>query len=370
MTPAKTRLDLVSQEYKRDPFPSYARLHRESPVVKADMPLIGTVWVIVPHADVTTLLKDKARFVQEPQNAGRRHRVGTGWWTPRFLKALTDNMLGRDEPAHRRLRGLVDKAFSRRGVEELRPVLLETGMLPMTEPETIVVLDTAAGLVTATAACRDGKCERVTLDFVPSFVEHFDHPLELQGEGTLKVDVAFGGCYFAFVDAAALGFAIKPEEARDLVAMGTKIREAAREQIHVRHPLVEGFDQVEYALFCAREGRDIRNGNIIFPGRMDRSPCGTGTAARLAALHARGELTAGEEISSRSIIDSEFRAQVTGVTMVGRRKAVTTRLSGRAWIYGLYTLGVDPSDPYQTGYMLADTWGEGVSGLSASTKTP
>lgn len=249
-------------------------------------------------------------------------------------------------------------------------VLLETGMLPMTEPETIVVLDTAAGLVTATAACRDGKCERVTLDFVPSFVEHFDHPLELQGEGTLKVDVAFGGCYFAFVDAAALGFAIKPEEARDLVAMGTKIREAAREQIHVRHPLVEGFDQVEYALFCAREGRDIRNGNIIFPGRMDRSPCGTGTAARLAALHARGELTAGEEISSRSIIDSEFRAQVTGVTMVGRRKAVTTRLSGRAWIYGLYTLGVDPSDPYQTGYMLADTWGEGVSGLSASTKTP
>lgn len=241
-------------------------------------------------------------------------------------------------------------------------VLLETGALPMVEPETVVVLDTPAGLVRATAGCRNGKCERVSLDMFPSFVEHLDHPLELEGHGTLLVDVAFGGCYFALVDASRLGFSITSDEARDLVELGTRIGRAAKEQIAVRHPLVASFDDVEYALFCGRDGRNIRNGNVIYPGRMDRSPCGTGTAARLAVLHARGALPAGMEIEARSIIDSRFKAEVTGATKVGNRNAVTTRLTGRAWIYGIYALGIDPSDPYQLGYTLSDTWGESVAG--------
>ncbi len=116
-----TKLDIVSPDYKRDPFATYARLHDSVPTVKIDMPLIGPVWMVVPHDGVVTMLKDNARFVQEPQNAGRRNRLGISWWTPHFLKRLTENMLGRDQPAHRRLRGLVDKAFSRRGVEDLRP---------------------------------------------------------------------------------------------------------------------------------------------------------------------------------------------------------------------------------------------------------
>ena len=239
-------------------------------------------------------------------------------------------------------------------------VLLETGILPMTEPETVVVLDTAAGLVTATAACAGGKCESVALDFMPSFVERLDCPLELDGEGTIRIDVAFGGCYFALVDARALGFSVSADEARDLVALGIRIRRAAQEQITVRHPLAGSFDRIEYPLFCAGEGAGLRNGNVLYPGRMDRSPCGTGTAARLAVLHARGRLGVGETVEARSIIGSRFTAAITGTTAVGDRPAVTTRIAGRAWIYGLCTLGIDPSDPFQRGYRLSDTWGESV----------
>ncbi len=167
-------------------------------------------------------------------------------------------------------------------------VLLETGILPMSEPETTVVLDTPAGLVTATAACRDGKCERVSLDFVPSFAEHLDHPVEVEGLGTVSVDVAYGGCYFALIDAKALGFAITPDEARDMVDAGTKIQRAANAQITVAHPEAPELADISYAMFCGRtgDGNDtLRSGTVIYPGRMDRSPCGTGTAARLAAMH-------------------------------------------------------------------------------------
>jgi proline racemase len=238
-------------------------------------------------------------------------------------------------------------------------VLLETGILPMVEPVTTVTLETAAGLVNAAAHCREGKCERVYLDFFPSFVEHLDHPLVVDEIGELNVDVAFGGCYFALVDAEELGIRICPENARKLVDLGTRIRAAANAQIKVKHPVLPCLDSIEYALFCEKEGRNIRNGNVIFPGRMDRSPCGTGTAARLAVLHARGKLEIGEEIESRSIIDSMFTAQVSGTTSIGGRSAVLPRLSGRAWIYSQEIQSFDPSDPFKDGYTLPDTWGDG-----------
>lgn len=238
-------------------------------------------------------------------------------------------------------------------------VLLETGILPMTEPETIVRLDTAAGLVAARAICKNGKCERVFLDFFPSFVEQLDHPLHVEGLGDLSVDIAFGGCFFAFVDAQSLGVEIDPENARQLVDLAASIQKAAQEQIKVSHPELPGFDRIEYVLFCEKNGRNIRNGNVIFPGRMDRSPCGTGTAARLAVLHARGEIEIGEQIESRSIIDSMFTAEITGTTDVCGREAILPRLSGRAWLYGQYQLACDPSDPFREGYTLSDTWGDG-----------
>jgi proline racemase len=240
-------------------------------------------------------------------------------------------------------------------------VLLETGLLPMHEPETRVVLDTPAGLITATAHCRDGKCERVTLDFVPSFVEHLDHPLEVEGLGTVMVDVAYGGCYFALVDAARLGFAITPAEARDMVETGMKIRQAAAEQISVAHPETPEIDGIGYAMYCGRENGQLKSGTVMYPGRMDRSPCGTGTAARLAVMHARGELAEGERVTQLSTIGSRFEAEILETTTVGNRPAVIPRISGRAWIYGLYQLGVDPSDPYPLGYTMSDTWGPGIA---------
>ena len=240
-------------------------------------------------------------------------------------------------------------------------VLLETGVIPMVEPSTEVVLDTPAGLVTALATCRDGKCESVALDFVPSFVEHRSHPLEIEGYGSFFVDVAYGGCYFALVDAKQFDFQITPDEARDLVALGTQIAASAKEQISVCHPSIPSLNTVEYAQFCAQGQTNARNGTVIFPGRMDRSPCGTGTAARLALMHERGEVSVGDVVEFRSIINSRFQAQVIGETKVGNQDAITTRISGRAWIFDLHTMGMDPSDPFAHGYTLNDTWGMGAT---------
>jgi proline racemase len=239
-------------------------------------------------------------------------------------------------------------------------VLLETGMLPMVEPVTRVVLDTPAGLVAAEAACQGGRCERVTLEFVPSFVEQLARPLEVEGVGTLRVDVAYGGDYFCLVDAGACGFRVTPDEARDMVALGRQIRRAARRQIPVRHPEIADLREISFVMFCAGAPggpEPPRNGTVIHPGRLDRSPCGTGTAARLAVMQAKGELGLGQPIEMRSVIDSSFRAEIVSTTTVGDRPAIVPRISGRAWIYGVCQLGLDPSDPYPLGYTLADTWG-------------
>jgi proline racemase len=253
-------------------------------------------------------------------------------------------------------------------------VLLETGMLPMHEPRTTVRLDTPAGLVTAVAECRDGRCERVSVELVPSFVEHLDHPLEVDGIGVIPVDIAYGGVYFAFVDAARVGVRVRPEQAREMVELAGRIKRAVAAQVRVAHPELPGEDHVDYVLFT--EGRGVhgdeyRNGNVIAPGRIDRSPCGTGTAARLAVLHRRGEIQVGGRAEFRSTIDTRFEGEVWSETEVGDRAAIIPRVSGRAWIYGLYQLGVDPADPFPLGYTLADTWGpdlpslDGVQGAGA-----
>lgn len=249
-------------------------------------------------------------------------------------------------------------------------VLLETGMLPFAGPRTPVVLETAAGLVRAVASCAGGRCERVTLEFVPSFAAGLDRPLEVEGLGTLAVDIAFSGCWFVLVDAAALGFDIAPAEARELVSLGSRIRAAARQQIDVRHPLLDGFDGVEYALFHRRRGGTVRTGNVMYPGRLDRSPCGTGSAALLAALHARGEIGVGGALETRSIVDSAFTARIARSARVGRHAAIVPEISGRAWIFGRGTLGIDPTDPFAGGFTLPDVWGEAMADSAAQTVTP
>ena len=238
--------------------------------------------------------------------------------------------------------------------------LLESGMFEPKGSNPVIRLDTPAGVVEAAATWTGTKAESVGIDMPVSFVEHLDHPLEVRGMGAIAVDVAFGGCYFALVDAGALGFELASHEARALVDVGMRIMEAAAEQISVRHPEAPSFDRIEYPIFMAGGGTEIRNVNIIHPGRVDRSPCGTGTAARLALMHERGQLGVGEEVSAYSIVGGRFVAHIAGVTTVGGRRAIRPRVSGRAWIYGSHTLGVHPSDPFPLGFTLSDTWGTGT----------
>lgn len=239
-------------------------------------------------------------------------------------------------------------------------VLLETGMLPMHEPETTVVLDTAAGQVKAVAQCRDGRVERVSLDFFPAYAEYLNANLEVEGIGTLQVDVAFGGVFYVLPRARDLGFRIGPDVAQDMVSLGARIKRAARQQLPVSHPEVPDFNSIEFLMFTDDVDVDrgvYRNATIMPPGRVDRSPCGTGTAARLAVMHAKGQVGLNRTLEMRSTINSKFNASILATTRVGDKVAIVPRLAGRAWIYATMQLGVDPADPYQMGYTMADTWG-------------
>lgn len=242
-------------------------------------------------------------------------------------------------------------------------VLLETGLLPMCEPETIVALDMPGGVVRAVAACRDGKCESVEFENVPCFVDRLDAELDVDGIGRIKVDITYGGMFFAIVDAAGLGFAVAPAEARRLAEVGEKIRLAAREQLDVVHPEnpdIRGVSIVQFAGPFEGAGALSRNSCIVAPGRSDRSPTGTGTSARMAVLHARGLLEVGQGITHESIIGSRFEGRIIGTAEVGGRPAIRPAIRGRAWITGYHHYRVDPADPFPHGYVVADTWG--VSG--------
>ncbi len=244
-------------------------------------------------------------------------------------------------------------------------VLLETGIVPMTEPETRFRLDMPGGPVDIVAECRDGKCVSVTLRNVPAFAFAIDAPLEVEGVGTIKIDIAYGGMVYAIVQAADLGFAVVPDEARAIAEFGERIRVAAREQHHVVHPEFPSVAQVSIVQFAGplrdvagQPGRRIaRNTCICPPGRSDRSPTGTGTTARMAALHARGVLGVGGGLTHESIIGSQFHGTIVGETSVGPFPAIEATIRGRAWITGFHQYVVDGTDPYPTGYVIGDTWG-------------
>jgi proline racemase len=238
--------------------------------------------------------------------------------------------------------------------------LLELGMLEMVEPETTVVLDTPAGLVTARAQCSDGRCQNVSLDMVPSFVEQLDAPIETADFGLIKADIAFGGVYYALVDVDQVGLSIAPQSARELATQGVRLKGLFNEQVKVCHPLFKELNEVAYVMFRNRvDRRTYQTCTTLPPGRVDRSPCGTGSSANLATLRARNLVEVGDKLVSRSTIGGEFQVELLGLTDVAGKPAVLPRVSGRAWIYGLHQIGVDPDDPLAAGFMLSDTWGEG-----------
>jgi proline racemase len=240
-------------------------------------------------------------------------------------------------------------------------VLLETGILPMTEPVTHLVLEAPGGLVEALATCRDGKVERVRIRNLPAFADLLDATLEVAGLGTLTVDTAYGGDSFVIADAPALGFALTPDEARDLAVTGIKITAAANEQLGFRHPENPDWTHISFCQIAApltqEEGVAVsRNAVAIRPGKLDRSPCGTGCSARLAVLHARGVLRVGEAMIGRSIIDSRFDCRIEAAAHVGDRAGIVPSIEGQAWISGVHQHMLDPTDPWPRGYRLSDTW--------------
>lgn len=240
-------------------------------------------------------------------------------------------------------------------------VVLETGILPMQEPETRLLMEAPGGLVRVRARCRDGKAERITITNVPSFVDRLAAPLEVPGIGTLTVDTAYGGDSFVIVDAQRLGFEIRPDEAADLVTTGMKITAAANEQLGFQHPVHAGWDHLSFCQFAGpleKQGAELVGANAVCirPGKIDRSPTGTGCSARMAVLHAQGRMAAGDRYRARSIIGSEFECGIESLTSLGDTQAIVPTISGRAWITDTRQLMLDPDDPWPEGYRIADTW--------------
>ena len=240
-------------------------------------------------------------------------------------------------------------------------VLLETGIVAMQEPETKLVLEPPGGIVEVTATCRNGKAERISVRNVPSFADKLDAVIEVSGIGTLTVDTAYGGDSFAIADARALGFAITPDEARDLAETGVKITNAANEQLGFTHPTNKDWDHISFCQIAAplvKEDGVLTGANAVAirPGKVDRSPTGTGCSARMAVLHAKGQMRPGDRYTARSIIGSTFHCHIEAETTLGGRRAVIPVISGQAWITGTHQHMLDPTDPYPAGYRLSDTW--------------
>ena len=240
-------------------------------------------------------------------------------------------------------------------------VLLDTGLIEMKEPITEFILEAPGGLVPVKAYCEDGKAKSIEINNVASFADQLDVHIEVQGLGTFKVDTAYGGDSFVVINAHDLGFEIKPDEAKDISDVGSKITAAANQQLNFTHPTNSEWSHISFCQMALpifeEEGVKIsKNTVVIDPGKLDRSPCGTGCSARMAILYAKGELRKGDRMIGRSILDSRFDCSIVGETMVSDKKAIIPSIRGRAWITGTHQLVLDPEDPWPEGYRLSDTW--------------
>jgi len=240
-------------------------------------------------------------------------------------------------------------------------VLLDSGIIPMTEPVTEMVLEAPGGLVRVRADCRNGKAERITVRNLPSFAGEIGVRLDVPGIGQITVDTAFGGDSFVVVDATALGFELVASEAKTLAELGVAITNAANAQLVFRHPTNPDWAHFSFCLFAGpitRDGRHLTTSAAVAiqPGKIDRSPTGTAVSARMALLHARGEMQVGETFTARSIINSEFHGRIAETTTLSDTPAIIPEITGSAWITGTHQHMLDPDDPWPEGYRLSDTW--------------
>ncbi len=241
-------------------------------------------------------------------------------------------------------------------------VLLDGGILPMTEPVTELLLEAPGGLVKVRAECRGGKAERIFVQNLPSFAASLGVPLEVPGLPTLMVDTAYGGDSFVIVDAAAMGFSLVENEAHDIARLGVRITNAANEVLGFHHPQNPDWRHISFCLFAGpltRGAEGLRAGAAVAiqPGKVDRSPTGTALCARMAVLAGRGQMGPDDRLTAVSLIGSTFVGRILGHTTVGGKPAILPELSGRGWITGIHQHMRDPSDPWPTGYRLSDTWG-------------
>ncbi len=250
-------------------------------------------------------------------------------------------------------------------------VLLETGMLPMREPVTELTLEAPAGLIRVTAECRDGKVESVTFRNVPAFATHIGAAVEVPHLGTVTVDVAYGGMFYVIADAERFGLRLTPDEGADIVRVTEMVKAAANEQLPVAHPDQPGFAGITIGQLSGpahdpvnsrRNAVTVSTGTLdwerpaTWTGAIDRSPCGTGTSAKMATLYARGELKVGDAFRHEGILGTVFTGRLVEETQVGEYRAAVPTITGQAWITGFASYVVDPSDPFPDGFTIGDIW--------------
>lgn len=234
-------------------------------------------------------------------------------------------------------------------------VAIDTGMVPTVEPETHVKFDAPAGLITARAKVENGAVKSVTIRNVPAFLYMADVKINVPGIGEITFDVSFGGSFFAIVKADQLGLKVVPTNIDQLTKLGMAIRKAANEQLKIQHPTlahINTIDLVEIYDDPTHPEANYKNVVIFGDGQADRSPCGTGTSAKMATLHAKGHLKIGEEFVYESIIGTLFRGRLVETAEVGDFKAVVPEITGSAYITGFNQFVIDPNDPVKHGFML------------------
>ncbi|NPV70381.1 MAG: proline racemase [Firmicutes bacterium] len=233
--------------------------------------------------------------------------------------------------------------------------MVEAGIVPITEPETVIKLDTPAGLVVARVAVENNVARSVTFKNVPSFVMVPGAKVRVPGIGELTLDISWGGNPYAIIEAKKVGLAIDPRNAGEIVRVGNTIKDAVNAQVGISHPEKPYVDEVTHVEFygpAKHPGADAQNAVVFPPGEIDRSPCGTGTSAKVALMYSKGELEMGEEFVHESIIGTCFRARVVGETTVGPYKAVIPEVTGSAYVTGIHQFVVDPDDPLKDGFLL------------------
>jgi proline racemase len=249
--------------------------------------------------------------------------------------------------------------------------LLETGMLPMTEPVTELTLEAPAGLIRVRADCAGGKVTGVTFRNVPAFATHLDAVVEVPHLGTVTVDVAYGGMFYVIASAEAFGQRLTPDEGSDNARITEMIKAAAADQLPVVHPEQPGFAGITIGQLSGpahdpanamRNAVTVSSGTLdwdrpgTWTGAIDRSPCGTGTSARMATLHARGLLRIGDDFRHEGILGTVFTGRLLEETTIGGRRAVVPQITGQAWITGIADYVVDPTDPFPDGFTIGDIW--------------